>query len=178
MNGHTDARGGSWVDSVGADIRFGLRHFGRTPLSTATMVVLLALGIGFNSALFTFLYSFLSMPPPGIARDEAVVRIRGIDRSPPRGFAVGRDFSYPEYREYAAQSALFESVAAWTSADVALTAGEGEAGLQSAAATYVTANYFSVLGALPVLGTGLPTGSASDQSPPELVAVISHALWD
>ena len=37
-----DARAGRWIESILADFRFGLRHLGRTPFSTFTMVVLLA----------------------------------------------------------------------------------------------------------------------------------------
>src|SRR5262245_1523317 len=72
-----DARGARWIESMVADLRFGLRQFGRRPYSTLTMIVLLALGIGCNTALFTLLYSFMTMPPPGIERDETLVRIRG-----------------------------------------------------------------------------------------------------
>src|SRR5262245_42595262 len=50
-----DARGARWIESMVADLRFGLRHFSRKPYSTLTMIVLLALGIGFNTALFTLL---------------------------------------------------------------------------------------------------------------------------
>ncbi len=172
-----DARGARGIESVIADLRFGLRHFGRTPFSTLTMIVLLALGIGFNSALFTLIYSMVNMPPPGIARDEALVRIRGLVRNAEAGRTSGREFSYPEYRDYAAQSSLFGSVAAWTSADVVLDVGETRESLHSAAATYVTANYFQVLGVRPIVGAGLPTTS-TDKAAPELVAVISHAVWD
>jgi predicted permease len=170
-----DARGARWVESILADLRFGLRHFGRTPFSTLTMIVLLALGIGFNTALFTVFYSLVNMPPPGIARSETLVRIRGIDRS--SGRVLGREFSYPEYREYAAQRTLFSAVAAWTSSDVVLDVGERQESLHSAAATYVTAGYFPVLGVRPVLGAGLPP-STSDRGEPQVVAVISHPVWD
>src|SRR5687768_8104592 len=49
-----DARGARWIESMGADVRFGMRHFARKPLATVTMIVLLALGIGIDTALFTF----------------------------------------------------------------------------------------------------------------------------
>ncbi len=66
-----DARGTRAIDSVIADLRFGIRHFSRTPFSTLTMVVVLALGIGFNTALFVFLYSFVNGPLPGTTREES-----------------------------------------------------------------------------------------------------------
>jgi predicted permease len=172
-----DARGARWVETTLADFGFGLRHFRRTPLTTLTMIVLLALGIGFSSGLFTLVYSLFYMPPPGIVRDDSLVRIRGGERNA-AGFAVGREFSYPEYREYASQTGLFRAVAAWTSADVVLGVGDHQESLHSGAATYVTGDYFQVLGVRPVLGVGLPTSSGGDTATPELVGVISHVLWE
>jgi putative ABC transport system permease protein len=172
-----DARGTRWVESIAADLRFGLRHFSRRPYSTLTMIVLLALGIGFNTALFTLLYSFVTMPPPGITRDETLVRIRGIERSTTAGRTIGREFSYPEYREYAAQRNLFNAVAAWTASDVVIDVGRHQPNLHSAAATFVTAGYFQVLGVRPTMGAGLPV-AARDNGDPELVAVISHTVWE
>ena len=179
-----DARGARGLESIVADVRFGLRHFGRKPFSALTMIVVLALGIGFNTALFMFLYSFVNSPPSGVERQESLVRIRGIDRSTSPGQTIGREFSYPEYREYAAQQGLFSAVAAWTSSDVVLDVrGNGggssnDASLHSGAATYVTANYFHVLGVRPIMGVGLPADARDDTGRPELVAVISHVVWD
>ena len=52
---------------------------------------------------------------------------RDVERRP--GGQVGREFSYPEYRDYASQTALFASVAAWTSSDVVLgVSGSGDSG--------------------------------------------------
>lgn len=163
-----DARGGRWLESVLADFRFALRHFRRTPVATATLVMLLALGIGFNAGLFTVIYSMVTMPPPGIARQASLVRIRGLDHGRGPARTVGREFSYPEFQEYAARTNLFSAVAAWTSADVVLEAGGR---LHSGAATYVTPNYFEVLGVRPLQGVGLAGGR-------QLTGVISHAVWD
>jgi putative ABC transport system permease protein len=184
-----DARGARGLESIMADVRFGLRHFGRKPFSALAMIVVLALGIGFNTALFVFLYSFVNSPPSGVERQESLVRIRGIDRSTSPGQTIGREFSYPEYREYAAQESLFSAVAAWTSSDVVLDVGGSghgghgghggnDASLHSGAATYVTANYFQVLGVRPILGVGLPADAPDDTVRPELMAVISHVVWD
>ena len=73
-----DARGMRWIDAVKADVRFALRQFRRARLSTVTMVLVLALGIGANVALFTVSHSLWTNPGPGLQRDEARVRIRGI----------------------------------------------------------------------------------------------------
>src|SRR5688500_10952233 len=94
-----DARGGRWLASVVADVRVSVRHCRRTPGSTVTMMVLLSLAIGCNSALFTVISSMVRMPPAGIARDASLVRIRGLEHARGAGRTAGREFSYPEYVE-------------------------------------------------------------------------------
>ena len=172
-----DVRRVTVIEHTVQDVRFAVRHFARAPIATATMIAIFALGIGFSTSLYLFVRAFVSGPVPGVPRQESLVRIRGIDRTRP-GRAIGREFSYPEYREYAAQQSLFSDVAAWTSSDVILDVGTREPNLQSGAATYVTATYFQVLGLRPSVGVGLPTvGDDSDPSLPP-VAVISHVLWE
>ena len=173
-----DARGGRRLESLAADVRFGLRLSARRPGSTITMIVVLALGIGFNTALFVLVSSLVSGVPPGFTPDDSLVRIRGIERNTSRGYSIGREFSYPEYAEYAAQTDLFSAVAAWTSSDVALNVGRDDENLVSGAATYVTAGYFQVLGVRPIAGAGLPATAPNGADSPETVAVISHVVWD
>ena len=50
--------------------------------------------------------------------------------------------------------------------------------LLSGAATFVTANYFQVLGVHPAKGSVLPANTPDQGGEPPLVAVISHALWE
>jgi predicted permease len=172
-----DERHVTAVTDMLADLRFAGRQFRRRPLSSLTMIVVLALGIGFSSSLFILFSSIESSPPAAVDRDERRVRVRGIDRGRGPGRAIGREFPYAEYREYAAVSQVFESVAAWTSTDVVLDVGQGTARLVSGAATYVTGAYFPVLGIQVIVGAGLPT-DAADNGAPVLAAVISHAIWE
>ena len=164
----------SLIESIVNDLKYGIRHFAGRPVATITMIVVLALGIGFNAALFLLLQSFTTGPLPGVEPSASLVRIRGIDRRGP-GRTIGREFSHDEYRQYSAQPDLFEAVAAWTSSDVVLGLGTGTDDLRSGAATYVTAHYFEVLGVRPVLGAGLPDGVRSEAEP--LAAILSHVLW-
>jgi len=171
-----DVRRVSLIDDTVQDLRFAARHFARTPIATSTMIGIFAIGIGFSTALYLLVQAFVSGPVPGVPRQDSLVRIRGIDSTRP-GRAIGREFSYPEYREYAAQRALFSDVAAWTSSDVVFDVGTGEPNLQSGAATYVTGKYFQVLGLRLALGAGLPIDADDAETAPPLVAVISHVLW-
>ena len=67
MQEQQQARGIRWIDSAVTDFRFGLRHVACKPISALTIVLVLALGIGFNAAIFLLLYSFVNSPPAGTA---------------------------------------------------------------------------------------------------------------
>ena len=170
-----DARGSRWIESAIADLKFGLRHFSKTPLSTTTMIVLLALGIGINTGLFSVLQAFRTLPPAGISRNDRLVRIRGSMSAGETRRIDNRDLSYPELQQYAQQTQLFSEVAGAITEEVILSVRSGETNL-NALASYVTQNFFRVLSVQPVLGAGLPALTPDDASPP--VAIISHSIWD
>jgi hypothetical protein len=91
-----DARGTRWIESGIADVRFALRHVARTPLTAVTLVLVLALGIGVNSALFSLLHALTMRPAPGVPADDALVRIRGTKLSRADGRLGSRELSMPE----------------------------------------------------------------------------------
>src|SRR5687767_2369747 len=110
-----EQRGLPAIESMLADVRFAIRHFRRTPLSTVTMIIVLSLGIGTNVVLFTVMNSLATMPGPGIVRDESLVRIRGTMRLKGESGEHARGLSWPEVQEYAARTDLFSSVSAHAS---------------------------------------------------------------
>jgi putative ABC transport system permease protein len=163
-----DARGGQWLESVVGDLKYAYRYFARTPLSTVTMAVMLALGIGFSSAVFSVINGLLTNPAPGVPRDPALVKIRGIkDVSP-----FARRLSYPELATYAAATEQFASVAGWTARWVAFDAGD----VVGARALFVTPNYFSTLGVALHAGRGFGQSRFDERFTPELTAILSHAF--
>src|SRR5688572_4986173 len=104
-----EARGAQWITSVGEDLRHAMRYFARTPLSSITIVLTLALGIGFSSASFSVLQGFLYRPAPGIPDDPALVKIRGLTSVRP----YTRSVSWEELTSYAGLTATFSSVVGW-----------------------------------------------------------------
>ena len=168
-------RGVPSVESVVADIRYAVRHFRRTPLSTATMIVVLSLGIGTTVVLFTILNSIATMPAPGIARDESLVRIRG-SMSDATGVRH-RLLSWPEVQEYTGRTDLFSAVAAHADEVAAITTADGNSTPLTAAVIYSTANYFDVLEIRPVVGR-VPS---AERDPTRLAtsptAMISFGMW-
>lgn len=171
-----EQRGLPWIESIAADTRYAVRHFRRTPLSTITMVLVLSLGIGTNVALFTVLNSLATLPAPGIARDEALVRIRGTMHMKNVGGIQGRLMSWPEVQEYAGRTELFSSVAAHANEIAAVTAGDA-ASVFSASLIYATPNYFSILNVHPGVGTEPAAEPSVIRMTTSPTAVISDAMW-
>jgi hypothetical protein len=102
------------------DVRFALRLLRRNPAFTAIAIATLALGIGINTAAFTFFNAFVLRPLP-IRDPDALVRLNVVDRN-------GRIqlFSIPECREISNRSDVFSGVTALNQLPVAV--GEAVAG--------------------------------------------------
>ncbi|MEP6494131.1 MAG: ABC transporter permease [bacterium] len=159
------------------DLRFAFRHFRRTPITTITMVLVLAIGIGVNSALFIVLSFNLSHPPAGVSRDKSLVRIRTLQqwsRSHP-GLSH-RDASVPELGDYAARTDLFDAVVGTSFADAVLDGVHDGSGPIAIPVEFVTPGYFATLGVPAAVGPGLPPARIDEPSP-DPVVVISDPLW-
>ncbi len=172
-----DVRGARWVETLVADVRFAFRHFARTPLTAVTLVLVLSLGIGVNSALFSILQALTTRPAPGVPDDDALVRIRGTTLARTDGKLLGRPFSMPEIDDLASRRETFSAVVGYAIDQMVLDAGDG-GDLRPDGAHFVTPNFFSSLGVRPVIGPGLPAGNTADVPGAELATVISHQLWE
>src|SRR5687768_3525915 len=172
-----DARGGRWIETLVSDVRFAIRHFARTPLTAITLVLVLSLGIGVNSALFSVLQLLTMRPPPGVAADDALVRIRGSTLFRAEGRLGARQFSLPELDAIAANRETFASVAGFAREQVILDLGDGS-DLRPITGYFVTPNFFATLGIRPAIGPGLPARGFDDAPGSELAIVIAHLLWE
>lgn len=161
------ARGAQGLDALLGDMRFAFRHFLRHPLSTLTMVLVLSIGIAINVVLFTVLRSVTDRPPSGVESLDDMVRIRGSELKD--GNRRERAFARSEVEAYADLTRHFSSVAAWTSQPV--TAAAPDVAAFTVTATFVTDDYFDVLGVKALRGRSLVRGDAAQ------VAVLSHAAW-
>lgn len=171
-----DARGGGWLDALRADVRFAVRQIAQRPLASATIIGVLALGIGVHAALFTMGESVTLRPAPGVEPHASLVRIRGKEQPPERGGWMPRLMSYGEFLDVSGRSDLFERTAAWSSDNVTIDLGD-PAAVTSAQTNFVTGDYFGVLGVRIAHGTTLPIPARADGSDGEMAAVISDAMW-
>jgi putative ABC transport system permease protein len=156
------------VESLFADIRFGLRSLRSAPATTAIALLALALGIGANTAIFSVVNGVLLTPLP-YPRPERLVLL--MASNPKAGFPRF-SLSPPDFDDYRSQSRSFEGVAATALGSVNLT-GRGEPEVLDEAR--VTADFFPVLRLRPFLGrTFRPE---EDLPANNHVALLSYGLW-
>jgi predicted permease len=164
------ARGTGALDALVGDARFALRQFARRPGTTLVMLGVLAVGLCISTLMFSIVQGFAVQPPAGVPRADDLVRIRGSQQGR-ESQRVERKFSEDEFLEYRKLTGPFAAVAGWTSATAALDAGaDAERRGLDAMVTFVSEDYFPVLGVRPALGAGF-RGSADP------VAVIGHEAW-
>jgi predicted permease len=172
-----DVRGGQWIETLLRDVRFAFRYFARTPLTAITLVLVLALGIGVNSALFSILQALMLRPAPAMPADDALVRIRGTTFSRTAGSLQSRGLSMLEIEDLATRTSTFKAVAAYATDELVFDASDGT-DPRVVRGHFVTPNFFSTIGVRPVLGPGLPIGPTGDAPGRELAVVIGHRLWE
>jgi predicted permease len=140
----------------------------RSPGFALTAIVTLALGIGVNIGMFSFINGLLLRP---LYADDVVE----VDIDGPTPSGGSRDFSYPNYRDLQEGTTdIFASLAAYSTRFVGLDAGDGP---RRAMASAVTANYFQVVGAPPAHGR--PFTMKEERPGARIrVAIISYPLWE
>ncbi len=151
------------------DFRFAFRQLTKTRAFTAAAVVVLALGIGVNTAIFSLMDALL-FQPPRYAQPHELMQVFSQDKKNPESF---RGFSYPTYLDIRQQNPVFSGVMAHNLAMV----GVGEKGNTRRAFTdVVSANYFSVMGVQPMLGRAF---RPEEETPgrKSAVAIVSYNYW-
>ena len=156
------------------DVRFGMRMLAKRPASNAAVVLALALGIGMNTAVFTFVNGLLLRPPQGVSETRKMIELwlKQPKQTGPQGYLP---FNYPDYAYY--RDHARRSKGCWPSTAMARTrSGITPAPGQILHAQVVSGNFFSLLGVNAALGRTL---SADDDriDNPRQVVVLSYACW-
>jgi predicted permease len=151
------------------DIKYGLRMLAKNPGFTIVAVLVLALGIGANSAMFSLVNALL-FRPLAVDRPADLIRVYSKDRKPEGGY---RAFSFPNYADLRDRNGEFSSLLAFNLSMVGLTEGDTTRRVFAAEAS---ANYFSTFGVRPALGR---TFLAEEEKPGSAVpvAIVSYAWW-
>ena len=154
------------LESFLSDIRFALRWLRKSPGFTLVAIASLAIGIGFNTALFTIVDAVLFKPLP-VAAPEGLVDVFTTSRPTRYGTT-----SYADYLDLKAQNDVFDDLAGYSPMFGALNL---ENRSRLAVGEVVTGNYFRMLGIRATLGrTILPDDDRADAA---RVAVVSHRYW-
>ncbi len=159
-----------FVETVIQDVRYGLRMSARNLGFSVVAVLTLALGIGANTAIFSYVNALLLRPPSGVTESGKLLEV--WNRLPDGGYL---QHSYPDYVYYRDHSGVFSGLAAYSSDPERVSwrvGGETEL----IAGQLVSGNFFSVLRVTPALGRSfLPE---EDQVPlRNPVVVLNHTFW-
>jgi predicted permease len=177
----------SWMllEQLAQDLRYGLRMMGASKTFSAMAILSLALGIGANTAIFSFMDAILRRSLPVPEPESLVIlswrtpqrEVHGSNRhdnsfADPNGGFVGGFFSYPAFEALRKNDAVFASVFGYQGAGELNLSWQGQTEL--ARAEYVSGEYFSGLGIPPAAGRLI--GPDDDRAGAPGTAVVSFAL--
>jgi predicted permease len=148
------------------DFIYGLRWLRKNPGFTVLSVLMLAVGIGVNTAMFSVINAVLLKPLPYHEPD----RIVWMNESGPE--VANRHVSYPNFVDWRARNTVFEAMSTFRGWTVNLTGSDQPEALD---ARIVTADYFRVMRTTPMLGRDFTADDDKPGAPP--VALISYPFW-
>jgi predicted permease len=156
------------MSNLTQDCKYGVRVLRKSPGFAAIAVLTLALGIGANTTIFSWINSTLLNPVPGLSRSSEVVSLT-LSKPDENPFP----FTYPDLEAMRDGQQSFTGIAACGFAQMSL---KGKSKPQRIFGMVASANYFDVLGVRPIIGRGfLPEEDTKPGGAP--VAVISYRLW-
>ena len=160
-----DIRRGALLERLGAELLQSIRALRRNPGMAAMCILMLALGIGASTTIFSVFEAVLLRPLPFRNADRlgelAETRLdRGIDEM---------NFSEANFWDLHDRSKSFESVAAYLHSETNLT-GDGEP--EKVSVAQVTVGFFRTLGVNPILGRDFSTKEVDAR-----VAILGNKLW-
>jgi putative ABC transport system permease protein len=156
------------------DLLYGRRVLVKNPSFTIVAALTLALGIGVNTTIFSLVSSMLLRKPPVHDPDRLMMMLsRNPGAESPADEANRLPVSAPDFLDWRAQATSFSGIAALSSDDFTLSGGTEPERVPGAR---VSADYFQVLGVLPLVGRAFATGE--DQGGHEHVVVLREDLWE
>jgi predicted permease len=158
------------METFAQDIRYAVRQLVRSPGFTVVAALTLAIGIGANTALFSFANSVLARPLPEIGHPEDLYWLAPSDT---RGGPPALMLSYPDFADFRDSTKVFTSAAAIGRASFAVSSNGDPIRVRG---SLVTGDYFRTLETRMAIGRAF----TSDDDRPDVeqpVVVISHHLW-
>ena len=164
---YREQRGWPWLDALLQDLRFACRRVVRDPVFSATVVAVLAIGLGVGHLFFTLTYAHLVRGLP-IAEADRVVAVSTVDaRGADRGLSAG------DLADLRQAQRTFEDLAAYTT--TAVTLGDDDGAAERVDATALSASAFAMTGVAALAGRTITTGDETPGTPPAVV--LTERLW-
>jgi predicted permease len=163
----------AWFDHRAAEVRYALRMIRKTPAASAVAVLSLALGIGANTAIFSFVDALLLRSLPVRSPGE-LYQIASKGRGP----RPSTSWNYPDYCAFRDRVPAFTGLIAWSGIQPVGMQETTSGGAQSSELAYVaeaSGNYFDVLGVMPSIGRLL--NPADDKLGGSPYAVLGYDYW-
>jgi predicted permease len=154
------------MDILVMDFRLALRRLAATPVFAILAVLIIAIGIGANTVIFSTVNAALFRPQPFERPDQLVHVYQGSDDGAPTSS------SFPAYRRIAESTTIFAEAAAFYPTSAGL---ETDAGIRQASVEYATSSYLSLLGLHPFRGRWFT--SEEDHTGAGGQAVVGYWTW-
>ncbi|HLY61320.1 MAG TPA: ABC transporter permease [Terriglobia bacterium] len=166
-----EIRSASWestLETLWQDVRYGLRKLSQTPRFTCFAVLILALGIGCDTAMFSVVNTVLLRPLPYPHDDRLILVTETIPRERVNDDQVG----YPLFLDWRQHNHALEAIGSYFSDSDTVQTANGPLHVQLA---YASADYFTALGGSPQLGRAFT--AQEDQPAGDRAVVLSDAWW-
>ena len=164
-----DARGITLVSSFVQDVRYGLRAWHRNPAFTATAILTLALGIGANATIFSWVRTILLNPLPGAVDADRVMTLEMLTPS-----HESTETSYLDFIDFRDHLSTIQSMS--VAQPLALAVGSDTV-VERAWGELLSGNGFELLRVQPELGRFFTGPERDDVQNAHAVVVISHDYW-
>jgi putative ABC transport system permease protein len=159
----------NWIEDLAQDLRHGSRRLRKNPAFTIVAVLVLALGIGANTAMFSVAYGILLRPLPYPGADRvAVVFMRFF----PRDFAFGT-LCIRDYLMWKDNNRAFEDPSLFRTLRMDIGGNEGVP--EQVQGASVTTGFFTTLEVRPLIGRTFAPGE--DKPATRSLAVLSESVW-
>ena len=155
------------------DVRFGFRMLRRSPGFSILAILCLTLGIGANTAVYSWIEGILLRPFPAVTHQDRMMAIAGTVQGIAGEAGNSVDLSWPDFVDLQRNTTLFD----WFIMDriMRTTLSIGDRA-ERATGSIVSSNYFEAIGVDPIMGRGFePSEDVGRNAHP--VTVISYQMW-
>lgn len=159
-------------DEMFQDLRYGVRMMLKHPGLTAVVAISLAVGIGANTTIFSYINALL-LRPPAVRDPGSLLEVMGQSANGGSSFERSRPLNYPDYVFYRDNNRVFTDLVGYDGDPIfAGIMRNGQA--ETVLGQFVSGNYFTGLGVQTARGRAFSSDDDAQRNP---VVVLSHEFW-